>query len=278
MERNKIMLCIMLLLSGCVSKENEITFSDDRTIQVGSDFNSCTLVLKVGDRSITKFDYDGNRILVNDRDTVICPYIDTSKIGKKEIKFKYQDREYMIDVTIVDNEAPTLKCDNQEIHITIGKSIDELMKCIEISDYDEEVKVNVTGVDFNKAGSYTAEITATDSSGNTSDMNIIVVVEEEKTEISKENDIKQREEQINAKQEKPKPSGQVPSQNKENSEKVAKAENKRFLFSDGYDYTSCYDAALQYAKDIMSKGLAKGYTCEPIKSGKEYIGYEVVFK
>lgn len=279
MGKNKLILFILILLCGCSSDNDEIKFSENRTIQVGSEFNSCTLVEKVGNKEITKFDYDGNRILVNDRDAVTCPVVDTSKTGKREIRFKFKDKIYKIEVEIVDKTAPVINCKEKEIHISINETEKELLNYIEAIDYDEDTVVTVSGIEYGKAGKYTIEVKAMDSSGNVSKLQCDVIIEEIKESHDDaephENDPPVKNETESAGQSSTKKPEHT--ETKEQPIKV-KAENRRFLFSEGYDYTSCYNAALSYAKEAMANGLANGYTCEPIKSGKEYIGYEVVFK
>lgn len=278
MGKNKLILFVLILLCGCSSNNDEIKFSENRTIQVGSEFNSCTLVEKVGDKEITKFDYDSNRILVNDRDVVACPVVDTSKTGKREIRFKFKDKIYKIEVEIVDKTAPVINCKEKEIHISINETEKELLNYIEVIDYDEDTVVTVSGIEYGKAGKYTIEVKAMDSSGNVSKLQCDVIIEEIKESHAAEpheNDPPVKNETESA--------GQSSSKKPEHTETTeqpikVKAENRRFLFSEGYDYTSSYNAALSYAKEAMANGLANGYTCEPIKSGKEYIGYEVVFK
>lgn len=279
MGKNKLILFILILLCGCSSDNDEIKFSENRTIQVGSEFNSCTLVEKVGDKEITKFDYDGNRILVNDRDAVTCPVVDTSKTGKREIRFKFKDKIYKIEVEIVDKTAPVINCKEKEIHISINETEKEILNYIEVVDYDEDIVVTVSGIEYGKAGKYTIEVKAMDSSGNVSKLQCDVIIEEIKESHDDaephENDPPIKNEIESAGQSSTKKPEHT--ETKEQPIKV-KAENRRFLFPEGYDYTSCYNAALSYAKEAMANGLANGYTCEPIKNGKEYIGYEVVFK
>lgn len=279
MGKNKLILFILILLCGCSSDNDEIKFSEIRTIQVGSEFNSCTLVEKVGDKEITKFDYDGNRILVNDKDAVTCPIIDTSKIGKREIRFKYKEKTYKVEIEIIDNQPPVISCKDKEIHISPNETEKELLNYIEINDNDEDTVVTFSGIEFGKAGKYTVEVKAVDSSGNESKLQCDVIIEE----IKESHDVVEPHENDPPVKNETESAGQSSTKKPEHTETKeqpikVKAENRRFLFSEGYDYTSCYNAALSYAKEVMANGLANGYTCEPIKAGKEYIGYEVVFK
>lgn len=279
MGKNKLILFILILLCGCSSDNDEIKFSEIRTIQVGSKFNSCTLVEKVGDKEITKFDYDGNRILVNDEDAVTCPVVDTSKTGKRKIKFKFKDKIYEIEVEIVDKTAPVISCKEKEIHISTKETEKELLNYIEINDNDEDIVVTVSGIEFGKAGKYTVEVKAVDSSGNESKLQCDVIIDE----MKESHDVVEPHENNSPVKNETESASQSSTKKPENAETTeqpvkVKAENRRFLFSEGYDYTSCYNAALSYAKEVMANGLANGYTCEPIKAGKEYIGYEVVFK
>lgn len=278
MGKNKLILFILILLCGCSSENDIIKFSDDRKIQLGSEFNSCTLVEKVGDKEITKFDYDGNRILVDDEDAVTCPVVDTSKIGKREIRFKFKDKTYRIEVEIVDKTAPVINCEEKEIHISVNETEKELLNHIEVNDHDEDTVVSVSGIEYGKAGKYTVEVKAVDSSGNASKMQITVIIEEIK-EAGKDVETPKKDLPVKNETDPPKqPTLDKPKEIIEKNPVKIRAENRRFLFSEGYDYASCYEAALSYAKEAMSNGMANGYTCEPIKNGKEYIGYIVIFK
>lgn len=278
MGKNKLILFILILLCGCSSENDIIKFSDDRKIQLGSEFNSCTLVEKVGDKEITKFDYDGNRILVDDEDAVTCPAVDASKIGKREIRFKFKDKTYMIEVEIIDKMPPVISCKEKEIYLDTDKIETDFLGHIDVSDGDDQTVITVSGIEYGKSGTYTAEVKATDSSGNASKMQITVIIEEIK-EADKDVETTKKDPPVKNETDQPKqPSLDKTKEIIENDPVKIKAENRRFLFSEGYDYVSCYEAALSYAKAAMSNGMANGYTCEPIKNGKEYIGYIVIFK
>lgn len=278
MGKNKLILFILILLCGCSSENDIIKFSDDRKIQLGSEFNSCTLVEKVRDKEITKFDYDGNRILVDSEDAVTCPAVDTSKIGKREIRFKFKDKTYTIEVEIIDRYPPQINCKEKEIRLDSNKTETDLLDHIDVIDDDKEIVLTVSGVNYGKAGIYTAYVQAADSSGNISKLQLTVIIEEikkadENTEKKENNQTIQNK--VDTIQQ---PSVDKPKEIIEEKPVKIKAENRQFLFSEGYDYESSYEAALSYAKNAVSQGLANGYTCEPIKNGKEYIGYIVIFK
>lgn len=278
MGKNKLILFILILLCGCSSKNDIIKFADDRKIQVGSEFNSCTLVEKVGDKKITKFDYDGNRILVNDEDAVTCPVVDTSKIGKREIRFKFKDKTYTIEIEIIDKLPPEISCKEKEIRLDTDNTETDFLGHIDVSDKDDQTVIKVSGIEYGKSGTYTADVKATDSSGNVSKIQITVIVEEIK-KAGKDIEATKKDLPVKDETNPPKQSSlDKPEEIIEKDPVKIKAENRRFLFSEGYDYASCYEAALSYAKAAMSNGMVNGYTCVPIKNGKEYIGYEVIFK
>lgn len=273
MERNKYLFICLLILSACTPNKT-IEFKTESQIPVERSFNTCGLIEKVNGKEVTKFDYDGNRILIEE-DTISCPVLDTSILGKHRLKFRFQGDDYYVSVEVVDKSKPKIKCD-KEIRLQLGKSKNDLLSQIKIFDHDKDVKIDISGVDFNKKGNYDCLIRATDKSNNSTEMFIKVIIvdnempKNDKPEIKEENSIKNEDPYM--------PNGiekdDNPIPNKSDGE-IAK--EKTFLFTNGYDYDTCYEAALSYAKSIMQSGKANGYNCEPIKNGKEYIGYRVTF-
>lgn len=284
-RRNRsILICsALVLLCACSSKE-DIEFKQDRKIPVDSEINSCTLIESVNGKKITKFDWDGDRIIV-EGDAIICPILDTSEIGNKTLIFSYKDEEYPLEVDIIDDKKPVMKYKSNEIILNTDDNENDLLQKLAISDEHSGIeKLLVEGeINYDKAGKYSIMIHAEDKSGNVLKKEIMVTIqEEEKTERheeSKQN--KSSETNENQQKHSQQQSEAVPPQSQNSGQDHATAitaENRMFLFSEGYDYDSCYQASLSYAKAMVAQGKANGYTCTPIKDGKEYIGYQVIFK
>lgn len=278
----------IISLSGCfINEDKDIVFKNDTLIPVGEEFNSCTLVDQVEGKKVNRFDYDGNRILVGEN-AVSCPLVDTSIIGKKELKFEYIGNKYFINIEVIDDKKPVIAADGSEIRIKEKDDLESFMKHIKVDDHDKNLVINVQGIQFGKVGNYDAKIQALDSAGNESEKKVRVIVEKTRLDVNGSDSEKGvhensghplSDDKDHFKILNPQNPVKTPHNDKTNNQKVdSSIYNKKFLFSEGYDYDSCHDAALSYAKQILSQGKANGYSCEPIKNGKEYIGYDVTFK
>lgn len=247
-----------------------------------SDVNTCSLVESVNGKKVTKFDWDGDRIVVED-DAIVCPVLDTHEMGKKTLIFTYRNGEYPLEINIIDDIKPVMGYKSNELILNISDSEKDLLQKLDISDEHSAIeKLFVEGkINYDQEGKYPVKIHAEDESGNVLEKEITVIIQkEEKTEKQKET--KPNEETGNHQQKYTEQQNDVPPQqnqgNGQNHQNAAAAENKMFLFSEGYDYDSCYQAGISYAKEMVAQGKANGYTCTPIKDGKEYIGYQVIFK
>lgn len=277
-----LLILIIVLLSGCSSKE-EIRFKKVTEIPVDNEVNTCSLIESVNGKQITKFDWDGNRIII-EGDAIICPVIDTSMIGKKTLIFTFRDEKYPLEVDIIDDKKPVMGYEDKEILLNKGDHENVLLQKLDIQDEHSKVKTVIKGsIDYEKEGKYPVMIHAEDESGNVLEKEITVIIQkEEKTERQEESK-QNKSSETNGNQQKhsQQQSEAIPPQS-QNSEQdhttVITAENRMFLFSEGYDYDSCYQASLSYAKAMVAQGKANGYTCTPVKDGKEYIGYQVIFK
>lgn len=283
MKRSKriiLLFSCLCILFGC-SSEQELEFVKDQKIEAGIKFNSCTLIKSVNGRKITKFDMDGNRIVVGN-DTITCPYIDTSKVGEQTVEFKFNDKSYHYTIEVCDMTAPVIQFNEDQMDIPKGSTNEELIKHLEISDLYSEFKVEIEGIlNLNEAGEYSVEVVVKDSEGNEAKKSLTVkVIEIKKEEVPPKQIDKKDKDKTNSL---PSSSNQTNEKNTEtkkpDSEYHATVQNKTFLFSDGYDYNSSYEAAVQYAESMMRQGKAKGYNCVPMRNDKqEYIGYQVIFK
>lgn len=278
------MICsVLVLLSACTAKD-DISFKNVTEIAVNSDVNTCSLVESVNGKKITKFDWDGERIVVED-DAIVCPVLDTHKIGKKTLIFTYRDGKYPLEINIIDDIKPVMGYKSNELILNISDSEKDLLQKLDISDEHSTIeKLLVEGeINYDQAGKYPVKIHAEDESGNVLEKEITVIIQkEEKTEKQKETKSNEETETGNHQQKYTEQQNDVPPQQSQgsgqNHQNAVTAENKIFLFSEGYDYDSCYQASLSYAKEMVAQGKASSYICMPIKDGKEYIGYQVMFK
>ena len=136
----------------------------------------------------TEYEEMGCSVLVDGEDKSLDLQIDSSNINTDllgEYKVKYyinlDDREYKYFrvVKVVDSTSPEIKLSgNEKIIIIKGEKYVE-PGCIAIDNYDGEItdKVEITSdVDNNKIGEYKVIYSVTDTSGNTSSKERVVVV------------------------------------------------------------------------------------------------------
>lgn len=112
--------------------------------------------------------------------------IDTTKIGEREVSFKYITKDnkklkYSFNISVVDKEPPLIWLSGS-YSVTKG-TVDDLTKKIMCGDnYDPNPKCEIEGdYDLNKVGTYSLLFKATDSSGNTSDKKFTLKVTEPKS-------------------------------------------------------------------------------------------------
>ena len=287
-ERNKlIIVSVLMLLTGCASGDEEIEFVEDLAIPAGSIFNSAELVKTVNGQKITQFNLDGDRI-ISGEDTVICPLIDTSRLGSKTIQYIFNDHETELKVEIVDASPPVFRGEKDGLTVQAGISKDDLIEMMKVKDEYSSFSVILEGdMNLSKSGTYHVAAIAKDEVGNEARKEYTIIVREESRQqdkITSETESVSRPAQSSPEQSDDNSSSSHNGQNKqENSEPTnteihLTAENRRFLFSDGYDYESCYQAAVTYAQQMIKEHKANGYNCNPIRNDRqEYVGYEVVF-
>ena len=158
-----LLLVVVILFWYFNVNNNDIILKDDLEVELGSE-------VKISD-IIESSKYK----VINKDDT-----IDTKKVGSKEVVIKYKKNNknnmYVAKIKIVDKEAPVISGDDT-IKVTAGSKI-EIENMIDVSDNSsDDVKISVEGdYDLKKKGEYEVKIIATDSSGNSSDKKIKIIV------------------------------------------------------------------------------------------------------
>ena len=107
--------------------------------------------------------------------------IDTSKVGKKEINFKYINEEDIkvpikFTLSIVDKTKPIIwLSDVYSVNVGTNKKLEDMIMCGD--DYDDNPICTITGeYDLNKVGSYKLVMEAVDFSGNKTTKNFTLKV------------------------------------------------------------------------------------------------------
>lgn len=165
-----ILFLILIILIGCClyfyfyNKSVDYILDENLTISLNNEIDT------------------SNYISVKTGKIVSVSSIKTDSIGKKKVTAILKNKlghEYKIDfdIEVIDSEAPSLEVD--DITVAFGTEID-LEKYAKVSDnYDEKVKLEITGdYDTSKAGKYKIKYTASDSSNNETIKEITLTVKE----------------------------------------------------------------------------------------------------
>lgn len=287
---------LVLVLSGCELREtvkNEIIFTDKDTIEVDRNFNSCLLIKKVNDVEITDTMIEDNEIKLPNKEVVKCNTSNLElKTGKLNYEFIYKKVNFKKEITLVDTQAPEINSEDEFV-VEEGNEYFILSNYIDVKDnFDDEVFIGYTGsYDLNKIGEYPVEIKAIDKSKNESIKKVVIKVVDKEKEI------------ITIPNEPPKPSennsNNSSGSNAGNSGSNAggetqpqpnpkpqpkpnnsgyKAQNKDFLFSEGYDKNSGFQACKNYLNAEMDKGHIGSGSCDPIQENGVYKGFRATFK
>lgn len=190
MRRNLLLVLniMLILMSGCSlnsNKENQVTFSDDKTIKWKSDFNACELVKSINGTTVTD-DMIKDGYIDTGKITMTCSEIDTSKIGQQKVYFDIEKKMYGFTVEVKDDQAPVIKVDDK-VTVNVDPEGEEEtfdLDSFDLNDYftvsdDDEVKTtDISGnYDLSENGEYKIKISATDRSGNTSEKTFTLIVE-----------------------------------------------------------------------------------------------------
>lgn len=148
--------------------------TDEITLEVGETFNAESYIQEYSESE----------------DIVIeLPSVNTTQIGIYQAEYlisnEYRTKRVTLTVNVVDTTAPTLTLTTDTVTITQGDSF-VCALYYEVGDnYDNNVSVSCSPLEDN-IGEHEITITATDTSGNTTEITLIVVIEEK--EITTSND------------------------------------------------------------------------------------------
>ena len=177
-----IVFILSLFLVGCKS---EPTYIDDLVDEhIISNNNEISVYSDVYLYDL--FSY--NDVTIDSKNMLV----DTTKLGinESEIEYTYNGKKYLhkINYNVVDNEAPRyLGGTNKTVTKGYDKDICDLV--FYGDNYDGDLKCEITGnYDVNKVGTYKLVYTITDSSNNTTDINVTLnVVEKSNSSSSSSN-------------------------------------------------------------------------------------------
>ena len=267
----KIILCafLFLTLSACKNPSYKIKLNinileyEDKVVDI------CQFIQKIDDAIIRDHTKQENKIDELDYE-VKCPNYEIKKLGKQETSITVNGIDVIIAFEVEDTKAPNIKVKNEVLKVEEGNEYFDVKNLVEISDsYDENPLVTWSGeYDIKTPGDYEIIVNAKDSSNNISTRKLIVSVSEKEIEVvetpqSSENMFNQ-----NAN----KDSNTPPIENKGNNSPAVSIPSglapKSFLFTQGYDLVTGFDACMSY------KGNANG-SCGPLQGNDGFpYGYQ----
>ena len=269
-KRKASLSAILLLLCACsVSEPYKLEYKDD-PIPYESNINSCNLILSVNGESLPT---TNNNYIVYKDVSRTCPSLNTNELGTKELVFVLNGEKYTHTFNVVDVVSPIIKGET-DIEITKGADFDLTNHYTVYDNADPDPKVSIIGeININEAGSYKIKIKAIDASKNESYFDMVIHVKDKDEQLSSPNEEKETVIQNNAS-----PPYKKPAIDKQESmPQLEKPIEKSFLFSAGFTYESAYTACNQYGTSLINDNKTNGYTCTPIKSDDEYLGYRITF-
>lgn len=179
---------------------------------------------------------------------------------------KQEMHDYEICVKIFDLTAPVIECKNK-IEITQYQDLD-LKKYVSVSDnLDSNLPFAASGeVNTVRPGEYPIVITAIDTAGNRQEKEIVVIVKEKPAEKPSSNGGGGSGSSGSG--------GSGGSSGSKPKPKKKKTYTEKFLFNDGYDMNSAYNACVARGKKMSST-----WECTPMKgSDGIYTGYKLTYK
>lgn len=160
-----IVLILMLLLSGCTSKNKDIdiVFIENAEFTKDTVVNACTLIEKVNGEEAT-LEKNSNSYIDINGDRLSCDELNTSEVGMHRVMFNYQKQIFEVEYSVVDKEPPRIIVD-EDIYLEPGEEFD-IDKYIQFIDNDE-VEGSVSGyLDVDLKGIYELTIQCKDKSNN----------------------------------------------------------------------------------------------------------------
>lgn len=278
LKKWSILLIGMSLFCGCSnlnrSQQHKIIFDENIEIEYGTDISSAKFVKRVDSFSINDSMIDKDTIHVSNF-TVNCPKISNhDKLGETTLTYLIGEDEYTVNATVVDTTKPVISLEKEDLVFEVNEMKD-MTEYFSVSDnYDKEtdIKVDVEGkLNKGKVGTYDLTIIATDSSANTSAMDVTVTIKDtkkEEEEKRKEQERKQREQEQKQREEQQRQQEQQAIQNQTQSSGSSYSApsvnpsitSRDYLFSAGYDMSTAPSAC---QADLLAYG-GNG-SCTPIQ-------------
>lgn len=265
-----LMLSIFVMLCGC-SIDYDVKLSSKSIEYETSKLDVCSLITQINDTKIRDFNRKDGRIEEGDISVNCRPYT-IRELGKQEVDVEINSISIPISFEVIDTTPPNIKVEKSEFKVEKDNEYFDLKKLVSISDlYDQDPVVGYTGsYQLDKPGKYTVRITAKDQSGNVAEKKITIVVTEKEVQVVESKSNTGGGSVSNGSSENTQPN--QPQQSLPPTPTPVTKPSKQFLFDDGYDLQTGFEACKIY------RGSASG-TCTPLSGadgfpyGYQYIPY-----
>ena len=163
----KAILILLVSTLGACGKTTELTYLEDRNLEINSEVRIAALVTEIKNGEII----DGEQL------------IDTAVLGDQEVTINYLNANKKpeiatLTVRIVDSQPPVITGPDS-LAVTKGKKIDLLADVSAVDNSLEEIIVKVEGsYDLKKLGEYSLKYVAVDSSGNRAEKPLVLTVKD----------------------------------------------------------------------------------------------------
>ena len=172
-------VCALALLSAGCSKEELVLKQDSYTIEYGENVSFKVEDYFTNDKKVLE-NVKLESEIENEKDKT---YPDIGEYTLSFIRDNDQEDKKEVKIIVKDTTAPKIEGLAEEYKVEEGQTITEDMFRENVTDLDEvTITVDSANVDYEKAGTYTAQVKAKDVSGNESTKEITVIVPEKEPE------------------------------------------------------------------------------------------------
>ena len=261
-----IILLSLIVLTGCSKDPFNVELSKIE-ILVGSIQSGCEIVASVNGNKVDEVDVYSNTLLSNGL-SVSCSQTDLNALGETLLVFTGNGQSQEHIVSIVDTIAPIIHMhDDAVIEVEMGNEFFSLKDLIRVSDnYDQDFYFGIDGAfNIEKTGTYKLKLVAKDSSQNTTEQNVTVVVKEKEKEIVTvvEEHTVYVQGAISPGESNPVTPAPTPSPSK-----GQRPNAQKFLFTDGYNMNTAYESCASQAHNAQARGW--GASCTSIDDSNGY--------
>lgn len=262
---------LLMIVTGCSKKDLNIELTNDQ-VEAGTVESACELVKSVNGLEVNEINLLNNTLLSGTQ-TVSCKDGGLDTLGETILIFESNKVRVEKIITVVDTTAPVIHIDQSEIGVEVNNEFFNIKDIVKVTDtFDKNVSVSVDGsFDINTPGTYDVQLIAKDSSGNTANKSMTILVKEKEKEIVTV--VEEKKVFVSGSSNNGSENSKPPSE-KKSSSKGSKPGNRKYLFSDGYNMETAPSACKVDLMNASKSGW--GGECRKIGEAPNIKGMELV--